>query len=553
MSKLPNKPFLTEDFSPKGGGIDFLGLRWVNLTIVGRDLIPELNNVTSDMGTFFLGAWIPWKFRELCSGERDYTEKNYKMFREKAEVALSLTLREDSQIPRDYGLVRNRIGITQRCALPGKLTFKDANRTDQNSLYAAAIYGPSLRALGLIKTYHSQARSGRDSLNIPIVGDDAGTVQIAVGVDDSLKRTKSYQLLASLDSPQFSWENIRRLGEHGLDPAHYRAVEFRSLKAAFRHKLLPRDANDPGYARTLTARLVLATLAQRDGLSSSEMHSAWYTGMFDDGRRLRIKEAQLVDHCQRWSCFMARQYQRYAIELFLWCFEAALKEGARSVDEVIAHWSDRTARAGAKLEGTFRGLLKECAGSLFEKDEIATSQAWNANVHGGDERFEHIAEPQSDNAVLNGLRMFAGWYWRMLARQHDLKTKEFMNLGGSDRMSIGWFLNWLRERQDRPVRELLNDIFSDLVFAQHMRIALARFDGTAQRLRFLLGDSGIEPTVSAHADLGNVALPWMLDRLDTLIALLCDCDVLKQVDETFTLGPEAEKILTLREDEIDRT
>jgi len=68
------------------------------------------------MGTFFLGTWIPWKFKQLCSGARQYTEKNYKSFQEKVEVALSLTLREDSQIARDFGLVRNRIGITQRIA-----------------------------------------------------------------------------------------------------------------------------------------------------------------------------------------------------------------------------------------------------------------------------------------------------------------------------------------------------------------------------------------------------------------------------------------------------
>lgn len=138
--------------------------------------------------------------------------------------------------------------------------------------------------------------------------------------------------------------------------------------------------------------------------------------------------------------------------------------------------------------------------------------------------------------------MLAGWYWRMLSRKNDAKTKELMNLGGSDRMSIAWFLSWLNERRDLPMRDFLTDIFSDLVFAQHMRIALARFDGSAQRLRFLLGDSGIEPTISARADLGDVSLPWMPDRLDTLIGLLCDCDVLEWDDGTLKLGPRAAEV-----------
>jgi hypothetical protein len=525
MKTLPNSPFLTEDFSLKSGGVDFLGLRWVGLTMVGRELIPEINNVTSDMGTFFLGAWIPWKFRQLCLGAKDYTEKNYKVFREKVEVALSLTL-QDSELPRKDGLVRNRIGITQQCSLPAALNFKNAKRTDKNSLFAAAIYGPSLRALGLIKVYHSQALNGRDSLNIPIAGEDDDTIRILEGVDESLKSSKSFPLLGTLDSPPFDWQQIRRLGERGLDPARFRGAEFRTLQSCFRRKLLPKDPDEPGYFRTLTARLLLETVNQRAKMFSTDVRIAWYTGRFDDGRPLRIKDAELANHQQRWSCFMARQYQRYVIELFLWCFEDALKQGSRSVEEVVDYWVDRSTRATSKLDGSFRKVLKACAGPLWKGDDDATSAAWNTQVHGAHDQYEFIENPQDEHAISHGLSMLAGWYWRMLSQQGDAKTTDLMRLGGSDRMSIAWFLRWLTDRRDLPIREFLTEIFSDLIFAQHMRIALARFDGSAQRLRFLLGDTGIEPTTSARADLGQLRLPWMPDRLDTLIGLLCDCDVL---------------------------
>ena len=69
-----------------------------------------------------------------------------------------------------------------------------------------------------------------------------------------------------------------------------------------------------------------------------------------------------------------------------------------------------------------------------------------------------------------------------------------------------------------------------------MRIALSRFDGSAQRLRFLLGDSGIEPSVSAKSDFANLNLPWMPDRLDTLTALLCDCNILEMNDDLLSPG-----------------
>jgi len=135
--------------------------------------------------------------------------------------------------------------------------------------------------------------------------------------------------------------------------------------------------------------------------------------------------------------------------------------------------------------------------------------------------------------------MIAGWYWRMMVRQEVAKTKSLMSLGGADRMSMAWFLQWLTERKKLKLRGFLKEIFSNLIFAQHMRIALARFDGTAQRLRFLIGDGGIEPTISARGDLGERALPWMPDRMDTLAGLLCDCDVLAFKDETFRPGPAA--------------
>ena len=539
MKELPDKPFTTADFSLRGGGIDFLGLRWVNLTIVGRDLIPELNNVTEDMGTFFLGGWIPWKFHQLCAGGIDYTEKNYKSFREKVEVALSLTLRDELGISRDCGQVRNRVGITQKNSLPGKLNFKDAKRTEQNSLYAAAIYGPSLHALGLIKAYHSQARNGAKSLEIPIPGDDEDVLAIMKGVDASLSKAGSYQALASLGSTEFKAKDVSKLAASGLDPARYRAPAYAPLKACFSRKLLPAQHEDPGYARTLTTQLMLATLSQRNRLTTEQIRNAWYTGMFDDGKQLQIKDRELADHCLRWSCFMARQFQRYAIELLLWCFEDAIKQGNRSIEAVIEYWERRSKFAGFDGNATFEHFARESAGKLVKKDDVATSQAWNETVHTGDKHFEFVDEPRDDNAVINALRMIAGWYWRMLVRQQETKTKNLLSLGGADRMSMSWFLQWLADRKKLSIRNLLKDIFASLIFAQHMRIALARFDGTAQRLRFLIGDSGIEATISARSDLGERDLPWMPDRLDTLAGLLCDCDVLAAKDGAFIRGPAA--------------
>lgn len=532
---LPNKPFATEDFSLPGGGIDYLGLRGVSLTILGRDLIPELNNRTSDIGMFCLGAWIPWKFRQLCTDETDYTEKNYRQFREKVEVALSLTFKNESGIDRPEGRVRDQVGSAQAANLPCKLSFANAKRKDQNSLFASAIYGPAIKSLGLIADYHSRPKPGSRPPSIAVPADNSEAAAIVEAVDERLRAAPNYSDLASLESPAFDWEAIRSLGEAGLDPARYRAREFRALKAAFARRLLPSSPGDPGYARTLTTHLILETLRQGGELRLWSMRNAWYTGMFPDGKKLRVGP-ELILQLGRWSSFLARQYQRYPIELFLWCFEDALSKGARSIDEVIDHWVRRTAKAGEKLTGCFRDVLKKIAGDLYSADEEATSRAWNATVHEEDERFEEVLEPKGDEAVLHGLRIFAGWYWRMLVRQDKPDTKDLMALGGGDCMGMAWFLRWLRDRRDQPIRNFLRDVFSDLVFAQHIRVALSRFDGSAQRLRFLLGDSGIEPSLSAKQDFANLDLPWMSDRLDALVSLLCDCDILAMDDDLLSPG-----------------
>jgi hypothetical protein len=359
-------------------------------------------------------------------------------------------------------------------------------------------------------------------------------------VNVGLTPTKSY---AGSDYP---WRaNIVELAENGLDPAHYRAPQFGELKVAFLRKLLPKKEDDPGHARTLTAQLLLETLHQHDGLSETEVRTAWYIRKFADGRQLEFSDPRLDKHARRWSALMGRQYQRYAIELFLWCFEEALSEGAKSVQEVIEYWVKRTITSGKKLERTFAEELKACAGDLLRDDELATSRAWNDRVLANDNRFEYVFEPKGDEAILNGLQMLAGWYWRMLVREKETTTKELMDLGKSDRMSMSWFLRWLKEREDLPIQALLNSIFSELIFAQHIRTALSRYDGHAQKVRFLLGDGGIEPTVGKRNDFAQLKLPWMPDRLHTLISLLCDCDVIKMTGESMSLGTKASDVLPM--------
>src|SRR5262249_15354603 len=94
MSERPDRPFLPAAFETEGGGIDFLGMRQVNLSLLQEELIPGLNNTTADLGTFCLGAWIPWKFRRLCRDEKDFVLSKYTAFHQAVQVAMAYATRD---------------------------------------------------------------------------------------------------------------------------------------------------------------------------------------------------------------------------------------------------------------------------------------------------------------------------------------------------------------------------------------------------------------------------------------------------------------------------
>jgi hypothetical protein len=109
---------------------------------------------------------------------------------------------------------------------------------------------------------------------------------------------------------------------------------------------------------------------------------------------------------------------------------------------------------------------------------------------------------------------------------HDLRRD--LGHGGIDRVSLSHFTAGFRRFADRPVSEWLTDLMERCVISQHMRVATYRFDGRAQRLRFALGENGLEfydekPTVPQ----------WTQDHLATLLSLLSDCGLISQHDDKF--------------------
>jgi hypothetical protein len=538
MPELPNRPFLTDDFSTEGGGIDFLGMRWANLEILTRYLLPDINNATNDFGIYCLAAWIPWKFRTLCTDPKQFKRSVFLQFRQAVEVAMSYATRDDSSATGELGQPNVRIGARQKIQLPSKLTFERAHRTEATSIYAAPLYGPSVRFLGLIAG-EAMATDGSRT-GIPLTNeDDPQTMALVYALEERLSQSRRYRIIAEMASREFNSAELDDLGLHGLHPAMCRQFN-KSTKRAFLAKLIPQPVAN---GRTWTARLLVETLRRGPALDSEGLRALWHTGLRAEGRHLKLSSDELILHRQRWSLFQVRQYQRYVLELFLKCFELAISAGARRINDI----TDATIKSlGGRVEpsDTLRAIFLREAQVISPSQDLNTVTArWNELVHGEHPSYVWIPQTEQEPEAGRAIRMLARWWIGSRTTVMDERNVELTLIGGEDRLSMRWFLQWVEQRLEERIDRVLPELFEQLVFAQHVRVALSRFDGEAQRLRFSIGDNGICPTNAMAQKMGKGIPGWTADRLDAFINLLVDLSVLDRVEEGFLRpGPLADEI-----------
>jgi hypothetical protein len=79
-------PRFVAPYRPEKGGVDFLGLRQVNLAMMALCL-PGINNVTRYIRPFSLVSWIYWKFYSLSEPSvGEVNEAELREWKEKVEI-----------------------------------------------------------------------------------------------------------------------------------------------------------------------------------------------------------------------------------------------------------------------------------------------------------------------------------------------------------------------------------------------------------------------------------------------------------------------------------
>lgn len=511
----------------KGGGIDFLGLRAVNLRMLAQFLLPGLNNATRDFGNFCVAAWIPWKFHRTHQTKELFTEARYAAFQERMEIAMAHGIRWDGPGTAEFGNPHGRIGDRQQIEFPNSMRFSTVSgRTKATSLFAAALYGPSMHYLGLLPGFYRSV-DGERLTRIPAAGDDLATRQMVEFVDISIHSSPVAGRFLSPGFESATKEELEDVCVHGLNPPFYRTAPI-AVKEAFLGKLFAPSEDGTPNPRLLTARLIRETLTQARGISSVEMRRIWHTGLVSSATPFHAGDSDVVRQRERWAIFQGRQIQRYVIETFLRVFELALADGRRSIDS-ICDWTLKQAKAtGGLIPKTFRDLVRaegRAAGCPEDLDQATLH--WNGTVCGDDIAYEWMDLESPETEPARALRMLARWFIRARSWPEIFRAHTQIHWDGANRISLTWFVPWIEQRMDWPLGAFLEEFFSELVFNQHLRTALSRFDGKIQRLRFLLGDEGIVPTGSSQGNLGKGEAPWMADRLDAFVNLLSDLDVLE--------------------------
>jgi hypothetical protein len=170
---------------------------------------------------------------------------------------------------------RRRMGTQNEPPLPGTLTFRTARRTEVTSMYAAPLYGPSLRYLELLETTGALATDGT-STRIHLATEDEWTKQIVDHVESSLAVSSHFGVAVQLDMPPVDGNTLDDLSLHGLHPCFHRRAPA-AIKGAFLRKFF--SADSPGQRRWLTAALIRETVTQQESADSASLLRTWYTNL----------------------------------------------------------------------------------------------------------------------------------------------------------------------------------------------------------------------------------------------------------------------------------
>jgi hypothetical protein len=514
---LPSGPYLLPRFNPGQGGVDFLGLRQVNLDLMA-EYIPGINNVTRRIRPYSVMCWIYWKFYCLMKekGVDSPNEADMIRFKEKVE---SLFL-WGHQLEDLRGIPGFLAEPKEFNAGKANLSFKSWGRNAQNtSLQAAVQYGPSLSDRGGLGFLH---KVEKHFYQVTKQGE-----ALAKALDERLRKRDSYESLINIRSMHASETEAKDLfvawksDSAGADEREIFSDTFFDESAA--------EKADALGSRSAMICLIQEILKKsRRTLSLEEIRKCMAYGRLPSGRSLDFS-SERKKIANKWLLLQVRQAQRLAIEsLMAWVEYRLIKHG------------ERDAR---KLASAAVSNLRNNAAGLFEKDKPAEIlSGWVGRLKTFEDyvdatfkdeqlfcmfklgrELEGLVKEDPDEIcqaafkLLLLCRRFRDWFG------DDAEIRKELPRGGAGRISLEYWAKSWDKNCNYPLIDLVALVLNNMVLSQHFAVATNRFDGGTQRLRITIEEEGLEALV------GKPWRPYIAaDRLGTLLSLMADSELIKR-------------------------
>lgn len=525
---LPDSAFFLPPLGGTNKGVDFLGIRQVNLDMMS-DLIPSTNNATPYIRPFTLLCWIHWQFYELCAaGGRESVDSTLlRSFRERIEVLFTWGARLDNY-PRIPGKSAAP-PISRGARVP--LSFDAWGRIDSSTgLMAALWYGPALKT-----------RTGLELLDPRGHGFFRATARgtaLARVLDAKLRRDERRyaRLLSTLDEVMASEQDAANLWRIWSPDR-----QIRREKEIFAGALFApggdAELSSPIARRSRSLALARLFLA-RSGrpCTEGEIREGMFFAAADGGKPFDIAENLALTH-RKWVVLQMRQLHRLALESLLsWC-EAQIIRGERDTTK-LAQAALESWREHAPLEADAKDFetVLSAIGGRFANLRTFLDQCRKRPLWSPFELMDEIlqARRSGDDALpaycLLGLLICSAFTLRLVVRTPEA------NAGGFHRLSLRHTADRIAAIARMSLQEALRYILESLILSQHFATAVGRFDGESQRLRLTLEEEGLEPLVTKP-----LAPTVAEDRLAILLSLAADCGLVDPEEDGRYSWTEAAK------------
>jgi hypothetical protein len=516
------QPFFVAPHPAAPEGVDFLGLRTLNFTMMDQ-LLPGINNLVALIRPFTLMAWAAWRFDQATSGQ--LTSDAFKKFREKVETVYAFS---QVQAGDAVGLPGRQQKTPASEVL--EFSFKSfGNRTQ--SIIDPALYGPSIKSqngLGFLAA-HPLANN---LLKVTPAGE-----QLALALDASLRRhlrPEQYAFIGSLEMTTAP----RALIDENFPRAWGLSDVTAQERKAFRGRLYqPATIGKatPEARRSTVIAAVLATLdAAKQPLTAAQVRKSLaytYPGSLKDH-----PQRETFEQMRRfWQLLQVRQAQRLALEALFGWVERELWEAPTSVAQLAASaCADLGVEPGTPGDRSFLAeRMQELRNAGSDIDSLfATGQRdpENLDIFAACDRLEYLfkrsSKAKTKDILSHSVRvlLLAARYGEAF-KANDI-TKVNVSAGPRFRLPLGSWTSFVQRHESVPLSEVFAKVFGTFIISQHLGVQAARTGQDQSRLlRISIEDGGFTSTLpSPSKALSPYRTP---ERLASAMALMAQCGLLQ--------------------------